>query len=147
MRGVMAEIGEELAASTKRRFATSTSPDGNRWPALKLGTMLARLQKITGAYNSNSKRNVKRGIAGKLSSKGADAVMGMKPLVDTGDLQRSIRYQIIGGGAGVAIGTNRFAGEWEGGAAVHHLEAWTDASRRGPSSASRRKTNAPSLTS
>ena len=44
-----------------------------------------------------------------------------KPLVDTGMLADTIRYQLTPGGNGVEIGTNRFAGEWEGGAAVHQF--------------------------
>jgi phage gpG-like protein len=121
MRPAMKEIGETLAASTKRRFATSTAPDGSPWKPLAQGTVLARLQKITDAYYAQNKRNVDAKKAGKFNPKGANAVMSMKPLIDTGGLQRSIHYQITDGGAGVAIGTNRFAGEWEGGAAMHQF--------------------------
>jgi phage gpG-like protein len=109
---VMQEIGESLAESTQQRFSTSTGPDGKRWAPLAQSTVLARLAKIGGAYAKKS---------GKLSSKGGGAVMGMKPLVETGILQDTIRYQLIDGGAGVEIGTNRFAGEWEAGAAVHQF--------------------------
>lgn len=98
MAPVMQEIGETLAESTQRRFSTSTGPDGKRWAPLAKSTVLARLAKISGAYAKKS---------GKLSSKGGVAVMGMKPLVETGMLQGTIRYQLIDGGAGVEIGTNR----------------------------------------
>ena len=109
---VMQEIGESLAESTQQRFSTSTGPDGKRWAPLAQSTVLARLGKISGAYAKKS---------GKLSSKGGGAVMGMRPLVETGILQDTIRYQLIDGGAGVEIGTNRFAGEWDAGAAVHQF--------------------------
>lgn len=105
-------IGELMAESTKERFESSTGPDGQRWKGNALGTVLARLAKIKGAY---SKRD------GRLTKKGATAVTSKKPLVDTGMLQDTIRYQLTPGGNGVEIGTNRFAGEWEGGAAVHQF--------------------------
>lgn len=108
----MRGIGELMVESTKDRFNSSTGPDGQRWKANALGTVLARLAKIKGAY---SKRD------GRLTKKGAAAVTSKKPLVDTGMLQDTIRYQLTPGGKGVEIGTNRFAGEWEGGAAVHQF--------------------------
>lgn len=112
MAPAMQEIGEVLAESTQQRFSASIGPDGSRWAPLAQSTVLARLAKISGAYAKKS---------GKLSSKGGSAVIGMKPLVETGMLQDTIRYQLIDGGAGVEIGTNRFAGEWEAGAAVHQF--------------------------
>jgi phage gpG-like protein len=112
MAPVMQEIGETLAESTQQRFSTSTAPDGSRWAPLKESTVLARLAKVSGAYSKKT---------GKLTKKGSTARGGMKPLVATGILQDTIRYQIINGGAGVEIGTNRFAGEWEAGAAVHQF--------------------------
>lgn len=108
----MRGIGELMVESTKERFNSSTGPDGQRWKANALGTVLARLAKIKGAY---SKRD------GRLTKKGATAITSKKPLVDTGMLQDTIRYQLTPGGQGVEIGTNRFAGEWEGGAAVHQF--------------------------
>lgn len=108
MRPAMKEIGEELIDSTRQRFQASTAPDGSRWPALSHNTVLARLGKTSGAAS-------RRG--GKVSSKGA--ATGMKPLIDTGQLSKTIRYQIIDGGAGVAIGTNRSFGSAD--ASVHQF--------------------------
>lgn len=108
----MRGIGELVAESTKERFASSTGPDGQRWKANAPSTVLAMLNKVRGAY---SKRD------GKLTKRGATAVAGKRPLVDTGILQDTIRYQLTADGNGVEIGTNRFAGEWEGGAAVHQF--------------------------
>lgn len=105
-------IGELLLESTKERFETSTGPDGQRWKPNAPATVLAMLNKIRGAY---SKRD------GRLTKKGATAVAGKRPLVDTGMLQDSMRWQLLPAGNGVEIGTNRFAGEWEGGAAVHQF--------------------------
>lgn len=130
----MRSIGELMVESTKERFESSTGPDGQRWPALAKDTILARLAKISGqyaAYTNLKTRKVgqvrvgdKKGYydkAGKVAGKGSLALMNMRPLVDTGILQDTIRYQLTAGGKGVEIGTNRFAGEWEGGAAVHQF--------------------------
>lgn len=111
MSPAMLAIGELLTESTKERFSISTAPDGTKWKTNAPATVLARLNQIKGAYTK----------AGKLSKKGATAAMSKKPLVASGLLQDSIHYQLTGGGNGVEIGTNRFAGEWDGGAAVHQF--------------------------
>jgi hypothetical protein len=59
MRPVMKKIGEDLAASTKRRFDTSTGSGGNRWPALEQSTVLARLSKVGGAYSKITQKPFK----------------------------------------------------------------------------------------
>jgi phage gpG-like protein len=113
MAPVMKEIGECLAESTRQRFATGAGPDGMRWVSLKEGTVLARLAEIAGSYRKKD---------GRLSKKGVTAVMGMKPLIATGELSRDIRFQITDGGAGVEIGTNRTFNEEKGvGAEVHQF--------------------------
>ena len=134
MSPAMKAIGEVLTESTKERFSASTAPDGSRWKPLAPATVLSRLAEISGQYAAYS--NLKTGKEGrvrvgdkkgyfrkdgKLGSRGITAVMGQKPLVDTGILQDTIHYNLINGGRGVEIGTNRFAGEWEGGAAVHQF--------------------------
>lgn len=111
MAPVMASIGELIAESTKQRFSDSVGPEGQRWAANAEATVLARLAQIKGAYNKK----------GKLSAKGMTVAMNKKPLVDTGVLQDTIRYQVSSDGRSVAVGTNRFAGEWDGGAAVLHF--------------------------
>lgn len=134
MSPAMMAIGEILTESTKERFSASTAPDGSRWKPLAPATVLSRLAEISGQYAAYS--NLKTGKEGrvrvgdkkgyfrkdgKLGSLGITAVMGQKPLVDTGILQDTIRYNLINGGRGVEIGTNRFSGEWDGGAAVHQF--------------------------
>ncbi|MDR1889045.1 MAG: phage virion morphogenesis protein [Zoogloeaceae bacterium] len=121
LRPAMLEIGESLAESTRRRFETSTAPDGTSWAPLAEGTVLARYQKMMGGLG---KRHYKKD--GSLNKKGEAAgariqSASMKPLVDTGQLADSIRYQPIDGGAGVEVGTNRFGSAWEGGAAIHQF--------------------------
>ncbi len=109
MRPAYAAIGELLTESTKQRFTASAGPDGQRWAPNAPATILARLTEVSGAYTK----------AGRLSKKGAATVMGKRPLVDTGVLQDTIRWQADNNR--VEVGTNRFAGEWDGGAAVHHF--------------------------
>ncbi|MDR1934207.1 MAG: phage virion morphogenesis protein [Candidatus Accumulibacter sp.] len=122
MRGAMAEIGEELAESTRKRFATSTGPDGSPWEPLKEGTVLARYQKMIDDFGQG---NFKKD--GSLSRRGegraAKAAAAAKtPLVDTGALSRSINFQITDGGAGVEIGPNRTFDESKGvGPEVHQF--------------------------
>lgn len=111
MAPAMRAIGEILSESTKERFATSTAPDGEAWKPNAPATIIARLNKIKGAYNKD----------GKLSKKGIAAATGKKPLVDTGILADTILSQVGSDGNSVEIGTNRFAGEWSGGAAVHQF--------------------------
>ena len=93
---LLAMIGEKISESTKQRFATSTAPDGSRWAPNAQSTFLQRLGKNKGAF---SKRD------GRLTSKGAGAVMGKKPLIgETKALSTTIRYQLFGRDA-VVIGS------------------------------------------
>lgn len=103
------EIGEDIAARATQRFATSTGPDGLPWKANAMATI--------NAYISSKNGFGKRGI----NKKGQGLAMSKKPLIATRGLSRSIRYQIINGGQGVEIGTNRFADKIPGGAAIHQF--------------------------
>lgn len=109
MAPAMRAIGEALTDSTQRRFATGTGPDGQRWPANARATLEALLNRTRGGV----------GKKGKISAKGSGAMMGKKPLVASGQLAEGIRYQLIPGG--VAVGTNRFANAFKGGAAIHQF--------------------------
>jgi len=79
-------IGETLKESTKRRFETSTGPDGQRWPANSQATYEALARK---------KGEFRKGD-GKLSGgkKGAGLVMAKKPLIgELKALSHTIDYQ------------------------------------------------------
>jgi len=130
----MLAIGEALTESTKQRFTTSIGPDDEKWKPLSPLTVIERLNEITTAYayfSDVETRKVgtvrvgdKKGYydkKGRITKKTANILANMRPLVDTGILQDTITYQLIDNGNGVEIGTNRFAGEWEGGAAVHQF--------------------------
>jgi len=128
MRPAMKQIGDALTESTKRRFESGTAPDGFPWKPLKEGTVLARIQRLLYDYDGNRRLGLKKGFSrkdGSLNKRGhvavSDKLASTSPLVDSGKLKRTIRYLITDDGAGVVIGTNRFADEWDGGAAVHQF--------------------------
>ena len=111
MKPAMAEIGEALSETTKQRFVASTAPDGARWAANAESTLLALMRR-----KSRGGLTKKRGGT---KAKAIGALAGKKPLIASGELAHTIRYQLIPGG--VAIGTNRFANLFDGGAAVHQF--------------------------
>ena len=109
MAGPLGEIGEYLAESTRQRFVTSTAPDGSRWAQNAEATYLGMLS------GKDARKD------GRINARGSGKVMGKKPLVDSGLLAEQIVWQLTADGSGVDIGTNRFAGQWDGGAAVHQF--------------------------
>lgn len=95
-RSLMLEIGEEIADSTMRRFATSTGPDGERWAPNTETTILRYLEGSGGVYGKKD---------GRLTRKGAGVVMGKKPLIgETRNLSSTIDYQ-LDGDLSVMVGT------------------------------------------
>lgn len=105
----LAKIGEDLVESTKQRFATSTGPDGSRWAPNSMATIMGMLEGSAGNFRKD----------GRISKKGATRVANKKPLVASGILQDTISYDVEGDS--LFVGTNRFAGQWDGGAAVHQF--------------------------
>jgi phage gpG-like protein len=119
LRPAMKEIGEELAESTTRRFTTLTGPDGKPWRALEEGTILARYRALLGKSRATRKKKGKNAGQQKVT---AAVHPFLRPLDVTGELRRSIRYQVTDGGASVSIGTNRTFSEDKGvGAEVHQF--------------------------
>lgn len=103
------EIGEDLTEATKQRFNTGTAPDGSRWAPNAEATFVSYLERSSSNFRKD----------GRIGAKGSARAMNKKPLVDSGLLQDTIRYQVEGDD--LFVGTNRFAGEWDGGAAVHQF--------------------------
>jgi phage gpG-like protein len=101
---VLDDIGELLIASTKRRFSTSTGPDGRRWAPNSQVTILQYLSGRSGVFASNGKLTgdkkgyfYKKGAdKGRLAKNGIDTVMGKRPLIDGGDLARQIIKTVQG---------------------------------------------------
>lgn len=112
MQPALAAIGEHLTATTQQRFDTSTAPDGSRWAPNAESTLLAIMRRAGGKGGMVGKRGATKAPVIK-------ALVGKRPLVATGQLADTIRYQLIPGG--VAVGTDRFANLFTAGAAVHQF--------------------------
>lgn len=92
----MQEIGEDIVASTKRRFATATAPDGTPWAPNSTQTTIPF---YLGAFGGSHKKD------GTLSKAGEKRSAAKKPL--TGDSKRlgtTINYQ-LDGTSGMRIGS------------------------------------------
>lgn len=91
----MRAIGERLAETTKRRFASSTAPDGRRWAPNTDATLRALLHRTKGAFTKKT---------GALSAKGGRVLGAKKPLIgESKALSTTIAYQV--GTNSVTIGS------------------------------------------
>lgn len=89
-RPALLAIGESLVESTKKRFETSTAPDGTRWKPNSQATYL-------GMVNAFGKSHF--GKTGRLNAKGATRAAGKKPLIgETRMLSTQIHYELTGDG-------------------------------------------------
>lgn len=80
-------IGETLAESTKRRFASSTAPDGSRWAPNRESTLEGHLNRFKGSRTKTGKR----------SAAGTKRAAGKKPLIgESRQLSTTITYQVRG---------------------------------------------------
>ena len=94
MKPAMEEIGEHLTETTKRRFETSTAPDGSSWASNAQATILAHL----GIHKGNFTKS------GKISAKGAGRAMSKRPLIgESRSLMSTIHYNA--GSQSVEIGS------------------------------------------
>lgn len=97
MRPFLMAVGETLMASTKRRFETSTDPQGRPWAPNSPVTV----ERMLDAYKGSRKKS------GGLSKKGAARAAAKKPLIgETRALSSTINWQLIGPDI-VAIGSPR----------------------------------------
>lgn len=86
---VLAVIGSDITERTKRRFETSSGPDGTPWApnsAATLGLLAGRL----GGQKSKVKKD------GSLNASGRRALAGKKPLIDSGFLRQQIVPSVSG---------------------------------------------------
>lgn len=96
LRPVLAEIGEDMAASTKARFRTATAPDGTPWAPNSAVT----LERYSERFGSGLRKK-----DGLLNTKGQAKLEAKLPLTgETKALQTTINYQFVGDNA-VAIGS------------------------------------------
>ncbi|MBN8766493.1 MAG: phage virion morphogenesis protein [Thiobacillus sp.] len=102
LRPVLEDIGEYMVMSTKRRFATSTAPDGSKWAHNSDVTILRYLSAHRRKDGSSTSYNKK---GGGLSQAGMKRLVGKKPLIgETGSLSSQISWQMDGNN-GVQIGS------------------------------------------
>lgn len=88
LEGPLRAIGENLVESTKRRFETSTGPDGEPWAANTQTTY----ERYLGLFKTSTTKT------GKLSQAGAGRAMAKKPLIgETRSLMSTIAYLVSGG--------------------------------------------------
>jgi phage virion morphogenesis protein len=114
---VLRAIGEDLVLSTKKRFETSTAPDGSRWKPNSQATYLG--------YLGNAKSNHRKD--GRINSRGADKVMAKKPLIGkTGNLAQQISYAVDGNGLRIGSPMEYAAMQQFGGQKSKFPNLWGD---------------------
>lgn len=89
MRPILKVIGEELTESTKRRFETSTGPDGTRWEENAESTLLGYMKSKTKGSLLTKRGNTKASAVKALARK--------RPLIgETKQLSTKISYRLDG---------------------------------------------------
>lgn len=95
-RPALADIGEYLVASTRRRFGEGRSPDGTPWAPNSPVTIMRYLSRFGGT---------RRRRGGGLTKKGASMAAAKKPLIgETRRLSSEVAYQLIP--SGVEVGSS-----------------------------------------
>ncbi len=89
LRPVLAVIGEGIMERAKRRFETSTGPDGVKWKDNSPATLAMLRARLSG-----QKSKVKKD--GSLNRAGERAYANKKPLIDSGELRRQFTYKATG---------------------------------------------------
>lgn len=85
---MLEDIGELLIQSTKRRFSSSTAPDGSKWKPNSRVTILNYLARYSGSYRKRD---------GRLTKQGSVRAAAKKPLIgETGSLSSQIFWQLDG---------------------------------------------------
>ncbi|MDH4449703.1 MAG: phage virion morphogenesis protein [Rhodoferax sp.] len=92
MNPVLQVLGEGIVERSKRRFETSTDPDGLPWKPNSAATLMALGERLLGHRNRKGQRSYaysKQG--GMLNGKGLERLSNKKPLIgESGDLRRNI---------------------------------------------------------
>jgi len=84
MAPMLQALGDDIVERSKRRFDTSTGPDGQPWKPNSAATMEMVAARI-GKHSSNLKKG------GSLNAKGQRALANKRPLIgESGDLRREI---------------------------------------------------------
>ncbi len=93
---VMQAIGDDIVERTKRRFATSTAPDGSRWaPNSQVTYLLSMRDWGKGNFTKS----------GRVNGKGAARLGAKRPLIgESGDLER--QFHVAADSSSVTIGSS-----------------------------------------
>ncbi|HMS05337.1 MAG TPA: phage virion morphogenesis protein [Burkholderiaceae bacterium] len=86
--GALRVVGEQMVERIKRRFETSTGPDGQAWKPLSTVTLGLISERLGKSYHTKS---------GGLNARGERRLAGRKPLIDSGDLMKFHRWSVSGG--------------------------------------------------
>lgn len=117
MTPVLTKIGLDITERAKRRFETSTGPDGKLWKENSPVTLARYMGKTTGNYLGS----------GKLSKKGATRLASKKPLYGhTGDLRRQIFPIVVGDTLIVGASPKYAAIQQFGGTKAEFKNLWGD---------------------
>lgn len=121
-RPALLTIGEKLVVSTKKRFDTSTAPDGSRWAPNSQATYL---QQITDSKGRKLKSYHRKD--GRINSRGAEKMIGKKPLIGkTGLLAQQISYALDGNGLRIGSPMEYAAMQQFGGKKSQFPNLWGD---------------------
>lgn len=131
LRPAMQDIGEHLLVTTKRRFDTSTAPDGTPWAPNKQSTLLARLGSASGVWDHQGRRmGTKKGYLrqnGRLGAKGVATIMGKKPLIgESRSLGTTISYRVTADGVEIGSPMEYAAMQQFGGSKSKFPHLWGD---------------------
>lgn len=114
---ILRVIGEDVVDRAKKRFETSTAPDGTQWAPNSDTTLRAMLHR-------HDKNFTKKGA---LSAGGGRALAGKKPLIgESGDLSRQISYSADSGGVTVTASPVYAAMQQFGGTKAEFPHLWGD---------------------
>ena len=83
LKPVFDSIGAGIIERTKRRFETSTEPDGTPWKPNSPATLAMLSGRLSGQQSKVKKD-------GSLNARGARQLANKKPLIDSGELRRQI---------------------------------------------------------
>lgn len=130
-RPILHDIGELLTETTKRRFSTSTGPDGRKWAPNKPSTLEQYMLRISGAYARDGRRlgNLKGYYdkSGRATKKTANRLAAKKPLIgESKTLSTTIFYQVTPGAVRIGSPMVYSAIQQYGGSRNQHPNLWGD---------------------
>lgn len=130
-RPLLKAIGETLADSTKRRFRTGTSPEGQPWAPNSAVTVERYLSQFSGSFAAKRPSSQLIGSRRGLSARGTARLAAKKPLIgETRSLSGNIVWQLAGNDA-VEVGSPMiYAGVQQFGAKMGEFGRYSQISRR-----------------